>query len=437
MYRIKNSSSHKVRWNWLNFFQYAFILCVILNFRAVWLHTDSLVAVGRIIKLLMGLSVVGGVIVKGKYSPQKILSCFAVMACVIAYWSIWFLADSLKSGSMITILVQFLAIVVYCYLVEDSVNETMRKFSNIVFVIAVVSLFFWVFGSLLGRISATGSLYTTWTGSDVVRKVSSYYGIYFEMQSATFFGLTASPIIRNTAIFTEAPMASFIFSIAFLYELLMRERVGWKRCAIIAITVISTISTVGVTVLIIACGLKFVLTKSKTKGGLSLKMFILPMALVVVLVALNFLVEQKLGTNSGSVRIDDFVAGYKAWMDAPLFGNGYGNDASVQRYMSSFRSYNQGLSNSPAQILAYGGIYLFLPYCISAFRGIFRLVRSRQWIRMAFYLVVLYAFIITICPFQMLTFYLFISMAREKRKIEHTKYNAIPNYLINNIDYAK
>lgn len=413
MLRLKKSGLLKVHVNWLSTFQYAFILCIILNFRSIWLHTDSLSGISRMVKLLMGLSVVGGVIARKSFSSRKMIRCLAVMACVALYGCVWYIADALKSSSIITILIQILAIVAYCFLVEDSVDDTMRKYSNIVLVIAAVSLFFWVFGSLLGRIQSTGSLYTTWTGNDSLKKATSYFGIYYETQSVTFFGLTVNKIVRNTAIFTEAPMASMIFGIAFLDEMLMRDKLNWKRCIILAAAVISTISTTGVTVLIIAIGLRYVFSKSRTKGRLSLKFILLPAAFVVALVALNFLLEQKMGTSSGSTRLDDFVAGYKAWMDAPFFGNGYGNSESYQRYMSAFRSNNTGFSNSPMQVLAYGGIYLFLPYCLAAVSGLVRLVKRKQWHRMAFYLVFLYAFIITICPFQMLTFYLFISMARE------------------------
>ena len=216
-------------------------------------------------------------------------------------------------------------------------------------------------------------------------------------------------------------MASFVFSLAFLYEMLMREKLNWKRCLLFAGAVISTTSTTGVSALIIVVGLRYVFTKSRAKCGLSLKMILVPTAFVVALVMLSFLLEQKLGTVSGSIRVDDFVAGYHAWMDAPLFGNGYGNDDSIKQYMSSFRSYNQGFSNSPMQVLVYGGIYLFLPYCISAFMGIFNMARGKQWIRIAFYLVFLYEFIITMCPFQMLTFYLFVSMARQAGKATVTR----------------
>lgn len=417
MFRIKTSKLFKIHVNCLTIFQYAFILCIILNFRSIWMHADSLPYVRRTINLLMGLSVTGGVIAKKKFSLRKMFECLVAMAFVVLYGSVWYLADSLKSGSIITVLIQLLAIIVYCLLVEDSVDDTMHKFTNIVLVIVVVSLIFWVFGSLLGSIQSTGVLYTTWTGNNSLKKVISYYGIYFETQSVTFFGLTASKIVRNTAIFTEAPMASMVFCIAFLNELLMRDKLNWKRCAVLAAAVISTISTTGITVLIIAIGLRYVFTKSKTKGAISLKLLLLPTVFVVTLVALNFLLEQKLGTGSGSTRVDDFVAGYKAWTDSPLFGNGYGNSASYEQYMSSFRRNNIGFSNSPMQILAYGGIYLFFPYCISAVRGLVQLVRRQMWHKMAFYLVFLYAFILTVCPFQMLTFYLFISMARDAERI--------------------
>ena len=421
MLQVKRPELHRVHLNWTTVFQYAFILCVILDFRSIWLYTDSLTSVGRIVKLLMGLSVAGGIISRKKLSFNRVLNCFAVIACLLAYWSLWYLADSLKSGSMFTVLVQFMAIIVYCLIVEESVDDTMQKYTNIVLVIAIVSLFFWVFGSLLRRIHSTGILYTTWTGNDELKRVSSYYGIYFETQADNFFGLGLSRFYRNSAIFTEGPMASFVFSLAFLYEMLMREKLNWKRCLLFAGAVISTTSTTGVSALIIVVGLRYVFTKSRAKCGLSLKMILVPTAFVVALVMLSFLLEQKLGTVSGSIRVDDFVAGYHAWMDAPLFGNGYGNDDSIKQYMSSFRSYNQGFSNSPMQVLVYGGIYLFLPYCISAFMGIFNMARGKQWIRIAFYLVFLYEFIITMGPFQMLTFYLFVSMARQAGKATVTR----------------
>lgn len=416
MLRMKLPSKHKIFINRHVVFQYAFILCVILNFRSVWVYTESLAWTSRLVKLLMGLSVAGGVIARNKLSLKNTFNCFCALGVVLAYGMIWYLVDALKSNSIITIVVQLLALVVYCILVEDSIEDTMRKYTNIVIFIAVVSLFFWVFGSLSGLIHSTGYSYSTWSGGGASIRIISYYGIYYETQQLNFLGLLGSRIVRNTAIFTEAPMASMIFSTAFLYELLIREKIEWRRCVILVVAVMSTFSTTGYTVLIIAVALRYVLSGSKTRGSLSIKLLFLPMAFLVALVALNFLVGQKLGTGSGSTRLDDFVAGYKAWMDSPLFGNGYGNAAAYQQYMSSFRSRNLGFSNSPMQVLTYGGIFLFAPYCIAAVIGLTQLAKRRAWRKLSFYLVFIYSFVITVCPFQMLTLYIFISLAREGRK---------------------
>lgn len=413
MLRVKLLGKHIISVNWHTVFQYAFILCVILNFRSVWVHAESLAWASNLVKLLMGMSVAGGIIAKHKISLRDTFNCLSAVGVVLIYGMVWYLADALKSIGIIAILVQLMALVVYSFLVEDSVEDTMQKYANIVFVIAVVSLFFWVLGSLSGLIHPTGDVYITW---GVKRRIVSYFGIYYETQQLDFLGLIGSRIVRNTAIFTEAPMASMIFSTAFLYEMLMREKTEWRRCVILAVAVISTFSTTGYTVLIIAVALRYVFSRSKTRGSLSIKLLFLPMAFLVVLVALNFLVGQKLGTGSGSVRLDDFVAGYKAWMDSPLFGNGYGNAAAYQQYMSSFRRSNLGFSNSPMQVLTYGGIFLFAPYCIAAVIGLTQLAKRRVWRKLSFYLVLIYSFVITVCPFQMLTLYIFISLAREGRK---------------------
>lgn len=415
MFRIKIPKRNQNKMNLLSVFQYIFILCLILDFRSIWLHTESLVWISRLVKLLMGLSVVAGGLARRKASVWRFSRCLLVMGFMVVYVGLWYLFDPLKSSRIITILIQLLAIIVYCMLVEDSINDTMYKYTSIVLVIAVISLFFWLFGSTLGYIRPTGYLYSAWTGNDSLKKVVSYYGIYFETQSVTFFGLTGK-MVRNTAIFTEAPMASMIFSTAFLAELLMQDKLNWKRCAILMAAVLSTISTTGYMVVIAAAGLRYVFTRQGTREGHLLKLILLPTAFVTGLIILSFLIDQKLGTSSGSTRADDFIAGYKAWMNEPLLGNGYGNYDMIEKYMSYFRRNNTGFSNSPMLVLAYGGIYLFLPYGISVLTGLFRFARKRMWNRMGFYLVFLCEFIITVCPFQMLSFYLFICMARDGRK---------------------
>lgn len=375
MFRIKIPGLHENKIRLLSVFQSAFILCIILDFRSIWLHTESLAWISRLVKLLMGLAVVAGALVKRGNSVWRFSRCLLAMGVISVYVGIWYVFDPLKNSRIITILFQLLVIIIYCMMVEDSASDTMRKYASIVVVIASFSLFFWLLGSILGYIKPTGYLYTTWLGKDSLKKVSSYYGIYFETQSVTFFGLTKK-VIRNSAIFTEAPMASMVFSTAFAAEVLMQEKLSWKRCILLILAVLSTISTTGYIVVMITIGLKYVFTRARTKEAFLLKQLLLPLAIVMGVIILSFLISQKLGTNSGSTRVDDFIAGYKAWKNAPLFGHGYGNDEIIKKYMSSFRSANTGFSNSPMLVLAYGGIYLFFPYCISVLIGFFWFVKS-------------------------------------------------------------
>ena len=84
--------------------------------------------------------------------------------------------------------------------------------------IAVLSVIMWILCSLIKVIPPTGTIPFNWTAVNGVYSFIPTYGhIYFETQDINlpFIG----NIIRNTAVFTEAPMASLNFCIAFLLKL--------------------------------------------------------------------------------------------------------------------------------------------------------------------------------------------------------------------------
>lgn len=405
-----NISYRTPRVRWRIFFQYTFVLCMVLNFRSIWLSNEALEGVGRIIKLMMGLSVVGGFLLSDKLHGIRLQRCFFAIFSIALYLSIWYLNDMEGNRSFMSVIIQLFAIIVYCYFIEDTMEDTMHKFSNIVFVIGIASIIFWLFGSLAGIIKPTGYIYSTWTGDDTAKWVASYYGVYFETQSSDLFGMVSDSILhRNTAIFTEAPMASFVFCMAFLSEFLMRNKINRHRVSLFILFILSTMSTTGVITLVLAFCLRYILNMDRKRR--SAIILLLPIIVVACWLVLDFFISQKLATSSGSTRADDFMAGYKAWMTAPLFGRGDKALEVIQYYMSYFRKYNLGFSNSPMLILSSGGIYLFLPYLLSTIKGIAKVIRRGQWHKMAFYFLFLFMFVITICPFQMLTFYMFVSMA--------------------------
>lgn len=364
---------------------------------------------GKIVKVLLVLSVILGVLCNRKLSAIKTKRCLNAIEIAALYGIIWYMADSLKSMSIVYLMLQLLAIIIYSFLIETSIDDTLHKYTNIVIVIAVISLFFWSLGTICRIIKPTGYFYSTWSGSLAAYK--SYYGIYFEQQTASSSSIVEN-LIGNKAIFSEGPMVSMVFSIAFLAEFLMQRKLNVKRCFILLIAVISTLSVSGITMVILAIAFKYILSKGDNRNKIVVKILLVPIVSVIGFVVIYYLIEQKLSTNSGLTRLDDFYAGFKAWMDAPLFGNGYGNSAAFIKYMSRFRMGNTGFSNSVMQILVFGGIYLFLPYVL-ALSGVVRLFRRHMYDRMLFYLIFFYGFIITVCSFQMLTLYLFISMVKE------------------------
>jgi O-antigen ligase len=126
------------------------------------------------------------------------------------------------------------------------------------------------------------------------------------------------------------------------------------------------------------------------------------------------LAMRKLGTDSGSVRLDDFKVGYNAWKSNPLFGAGIGNDKYIQSHMSSSRMYNIGFSNSIFQILAHGGLYLALLYFIPLFVGVKQAIKNKNITNMVFVISILYLVTFTIFSYQYLLFYLLIFIWQNK-----------------------
>ena len=66
------------------------------------------------------------------------------------------------------------------------------------------------------------------TDFDEVVKLDQEYNLYFEGTLVTFFCYSG---YRNTAIFVEGPMYSFLLSIAFYYEIILRIQDALKVSA--------------------------------------------------------------------------------------------------------------------------------------------------------------------------------------------------------------
>lgn len=219
----------------------------------------------------------------------------------------------------------------------------------------MVSLFFWIFGSLLGIISSTAMQTSTWGG---LHYIPSYYGLYFETQLGSYT-TDFDVFCRNSGIFCEAPMYNFVLCTALGIELFLRRNVIRWRIILLVATILTTISTTGFFYLIFVLSYKiysFAASKIKT-------IFVLFLAIIlslIVLYSIQFILDAKLQTGEGSYnsRLNDIVKCIEVGMENPVLGVGLYNEETRSDW---------GYSNSLFTIFARGGLYLLSIYVFAYF----------------------------------------------------------------------
>ena len=150
------------------------------------------------------------------------------------------------------------------------------------------------------------------------RFIPNYHNLYFETQQW-------GDIFRNTAIFTEAPMAAlnFLVALAFNMIFLNKTKLAKFKSFILIIAGLMTISTtmyIGILALLIY---RFFEKTARANKYISLIKFIFIIILFVIsAVIVNSLINSKLQTGSGIDRSSDYINGINAWINHPIMGNG-------------------------------------------------------------------------------------------------------------------
>lgn len=232
---------------------------------------------------------------------------------------------------------------------------------NIVTILAGISLILWLLGPIFGFISPNGTINSNWSGMGEVNTVDGYFGLLYLVQRDQLLGISA---IRNTGIFVEAPMYSFTLSIAITLEVLAHRPLNKARAIVLALCIVSTLSTTGVVVLLLLATML-----AWRKLGNRWKPLFICFVVLILLIA-GYIVCSKIATSSGGTRVDDFNAGAAAWLENPVFGNGYAGSGVILSHMSEWRLHNMGFSNSPMEILSLGGLISLLPIAFG-FAGYF------------------------------------------------------------------
>lgn len=232
----------------------------------------------------------------------------------------------------------------YTYEQKNGNTAWLKKYNNVVFIIACISLIFWFGTNIFDIFTPTGIIPNYW--GEKVDFLQSYYYVYFETQTVELFGY---PLQRNTSIFTEAPVCNLIFCFALAIELFVLRRKSIIRNIIYITAIITTFSTAGQLFLfgtLVAYILLYMDKKSKIRKIL---ISLMPFILCGIYIATKLIIEDKTESISYSKRSEDIEWMIKAGLSNPIAGTG-------------LLTSKEGVSNSFFHLFAEGGILLLTIY---------------------------------------------------------------------------
>ncbi|WP_353989211.1 hypothetical protein ABVF11_05385 [Pediococcus argentinicus] len=289
---------------------------------------------------------------------------------MLAIYSILVINTFAKMGSfgfsnIMTIII--IPIILIIYIVPDPKNglEFLRHIQNIMFILAIISILFWIIASL--GVQPNMSLSVAW---GPIRTAPGFYGVHFITQGyADFIGLN---LIRNTGVFLEAPMYAYALSIALLSALFLDKKSKFRdfQIFIFFITLFSTTSTTGVVVAITSLAYNEVFVVHNRNILYRFLLFFTVGGVAVFTVVL--IIQSKFTDNfnnwagSTAIRTDDVFVGLATWLQHIWVGNGIGNTSAIIANMDSRRIMAEltGYSNGFFQVLAFGGIVNMLVYLV-------------------------------------------------------------------------
>lgn len=401
----------KIRINphkWIcSFFQYGVALAFMLNCRSMWLEIDTMRTwFPYFILLILAISTVGCIFTSRLFSSKKMVAAFISTLAIFIYLEMFQIIHYSKIIQFQRLVIAVSCIVFLVIFTKDDtyILEILLKYRNIIVVVSVVSLFFWGCGSLLGLISPTGTIRSTWSSTTNLVNVASYYNIYFEPQNIRAFGIL--PImVRNSACFTEGPMAALNFSLALIISLMLDKKNSKWSTIILVVSIVSTFSVSGYVVMFIALGYSIISNTPKQKLIKLMKLFCIPVVIVVFAVIGYAIVLERLQTSSGLTRIDDFVIGFKAWKNNIIIGNGFENYNVLQTLMGGRA--NIGFSNSVMQLLSDGGVYFFMFILVAMVREIKFCFFKAKFKELCFALCFIGLYIFLIATYQYVNIFIF------------------------------
>lgn len=249
---------------------------------------------------------------------------------------------------------------------KNTVSYLLSTLSKLITILATFSIFMWLTCSVLKLLSPSSYTLLNW---GVPHYIPSFYNLYFETQKVNLGSLE---FMRNTFIYPEGPIYSFVLSFALIFSVFIKEK---KLSSFTALVLMMSILTTGSsTGFIVIAGVIFLKKVIDVKDK-KLSMVILFIAVLILCVVAIMVIFQKQEDNGNSlnVRLEDISIGFNIWFQHFLTGVGYGNYSEILSHMNlrrlSFNG-NTGFSSGLALIAAYGGVPLLMNYLLPIFNGV-------------------------------------------------------------------
>lgn len=358
--------------------EYLWVIFVILNGNSVY-HANAIrnLYFLEIILILTFLLVVMNLMFYRKWPMKRsLIGAVAILCYCTIYFSL--MQEKMPSKNYLELFIVGAPLTFLLFSEYYRNGRLMRlliRFADVVFLLAVISLYFWFMGEVFKLIEPNGYVEMAWGGQTIAK---GYYRIHFAFQLDTTFFPDAF-LFRNSGIFSEAPMFNLWLDLAVAIELFIRPKASKLRLIVLAVTVFTTLSVTGILFLVLCVGLKAFahmhsLNKWQTCLLIILAMVVIPLLSVLVIRSMSM----KMDTVSYEMRLSDYGGGVRLWMDHPLLGAGYGSLTALLPYIYSPDGV-LGFSNSVTAVLGTGGLWMALLFYIPLIAMLFpRLSGSRK-----------------------------------------------------------
>ena len=368
---------------------YIIVVLMIVDSNSIFMTGIAASLLRKFGMLLMAI-VVWSLSSRVEHSNRDYKNYIVTLLEISTYLLIYILFISLRVGreSLKASLIIFIKFVLMYTLVDlvykkEKDPQIFNVYNNTVCIIALISIFFWIFGSQLHVLHPTGVYSSSWSnlygGYD---SKPTYYNIYFETQ-------LLHNVVRNSAIFAEAPMAALTFSVALTLENLYGKKSKFHKLKLLVFTIaiLTTLSSTGYICLIINLIYLLLINTSQSKYKSLLRGTILLVGIIIVVC----IFIEKLHSHSGSSRGQDYRNAFLAVKKHPFFGVGFGNGFKLKGGIGKF-----GYSNSFGKVIGEGGIYISILYWLAFAKSFFVALKNKNLQRLFFTIIIVFLFITTI-----------------------------------------